>query len=130
MEFTIKDLKLDVLDRGLIQPDRQNAWTAIIVAPNGDWLGVSSYEDEDYWVADCAFRANGFPVFSNGTGTRLTAVRTIAPEIAAELDERVSIAYEEMGTAEAQSAYDCYMDGLNREGEEEMLGRPLFPNEY
>jgi hypothetical protein len=130
MNFTIKDLKYTTLDRGLIKSDVQNAFTATIVAENGDWLGVSSYEDEDYWVADCAFRANGFPVFSNGTGTRLVAVRTIAPEIAAELDEQASILLEQMGTEEAQSAYDCYMDGLNREGEEEMLGRPLFPNEY
>lgn len=30
----------------------------------------------------------------------------------------------------ANDAYEAYYGGLNREAEEAMLGRPLFPNEY
>ena len=87
MNFTIQDFKAETLNRGLIVPDMQEAHTAIVKFENGDWIGVSRYRDEDYWVADCAFRANGFPVFSNGTGTRIVAVRTVSDEVAAALNE-------------------------------------------
>ena len=37
----------------------------------------------------------------------------------------------ENGANRAYEAYhDSYADALNREAEEHMLGRPLFPNEY
>lgn len=88
--YTIKQFDAERLDRGLISSDVQDAHTATIVFENGDWMGVSRYHDEDYWVADCAFKANGFPIFSNGTGSRCTAIRTLAPEDAKALDERLA----------------------------------------
>ena len=90
MTYTIQDFKATTLDRGLISSSPQAAHTAIVKADNGDWLGVSRYHDEDYWVVDCAFRANGYPVFSNGTGARCgTVARTINPEITAMLDSMI-----------------------------------------
>lgn len=77
---TIKNFRAVALDRGLLNRDMQDAYTAIIKFDNGDWIGVSQYHDEDYWVADCAFRDNGMPVFSNRTGGRGTAVQCISDE--------------------------------------------------
>lgn len=88
--YTIVQFDAERLDRGLIQSDIQDAHTATIKFENGDWMGVSRYHDEDYWVVDCAFRANGFPVFSNGTGSRCIMVRALAPEDAEALDARLA----------------------------------------
>jgi hypothetical protein len=90
MMYTIQDFKREKVNRGLIQSDYQDCWTAIVKADNGDWIGVSRYHDEAFWVVDCAFRANGYPVFSNGTGTRCgTVARTINADIEAQLQEKV-----------------------------------------
>jgi hypothetical protein len=39
--------------------------------------GISRYAHEDHWVADSLFKANGFPVFCNGKGSRCTALHII-----------------------------------------------------
>jgi hypothetical protein len=89
MDYEIKDFKAVDLNRGLLMSDYQPAHTANIVFANGDWIGVSRYHDEVAWVADCAFRANGYPVFSNGTGSRCTAAQVLTDEtIIADLDSR------------------------------------------
>lgn len=80
MTTQVESFRATTADRGLIQSDRQPIHEAILKFDNGDWIGVSRYHDEDYWVADCAFRANGMPVFSNGVGSRLTAFRTLDPD--------------------------------------------------
>lgn len=87
MEYTVKSIKATEVNRGLFRTEMVACHEAIIVFTNGDWMGVSRYIDEEHWVADCAFRANGFPVFSNGTGSRVTAVRCLNPEDAGILDE-------------------------------------------
>lgn len=79
-EFEIKDFKAEVLDRGILNSDRQPAHTATIQFSNGDWVSISRYHDESGWVADAAFRANGFPVFSNGTGTRCGVGRCLTDD--------------------------------------------------
>ena len=107
MEFTVKSLKRNVANRGLFTTDMQNIWEAIITLPNGDWIGVSQWEDEDYWVADCAFRANGMPLFSNGTGSRVTAVRTAAPEVAVVLDEKCCQYLESMNDEADYRSYNA-----------------------
>lgn len=68
MTYTISNLKREVLNKGLFKSDYQNIFTAIITFENGDWMGVSQWEGEDVWRADCAFRANGYPLWSHGTG--------------------------------------------------------------
>ena len=89
--YTIQDFKAERLNRGFIQSDIQDAHTAILKFDNGDWMAVSRYHDEKYWVVDAAFRANGFPIFSNGTGSRCTAIQTLTPEHAAALDDRLAL---------------------------------------
>lgn len=89
MNHEIKDFTATELDRGLIMRDMQPAHTAIIKFDNGDWIGVSRYHDEVAWVADCAFRANGYPVFSNGSGSRVTLAQVLTDEdIIRDLDSR------------------------------------------
>lgn len=128
--YTIKDFKRELLNRGLFTTDMQELFTAIIVFPNGDWMGVSLWDGEEIWRADCAFRANGYPLWSHGTGQ---GMRGLPEDESGPLNEAVENFYEAMGDAEAQSMADYAAweaDGYNREAEEESLGRPLFPNEY
>ena len=86
-KYTIKMIKATEINRGLLRTEMMAAHEAIIVFPNGDWMGVTRYIDEEHWVADCAFRANGFPIFSNGTGSRVTVMRCLAPEDSVILNE-------------------------------------------
>lgn len=80
MTFTIESFKAETLDRGLFASDYVEAHTAIVKFDNGDWVGVSRYVDEQYWIVDCAFRENGYPIFSNGTGSRLGHSRALADD--------------------------------------------------
>lgn len=78
--FTIESFEATTINRGLFTSDYADIHKAIVTFDNGDWIGVSRYFDEDYWVADSAFRANGFPVFSNGVGSRVTTAQIIVNE--------------------------------------------------
>lgn len=99
-EFEIADVKHTHLNRGLIQSDMQEAYTATLKFPGHGWLGLSRYHDEDYWVVDCRFGDNGYPYFSHGTGSRCTSVQVVADEtIIAALDDATQTLMEEMGSA-------------------------------
>lgn len=76
----VKDVTVKESNRGMFRTDMQTIATAIIKFTNGDWIGVSRWHDEPYWVADCAFRENGMPVFSNGEGSRVTNARTLSDD--------------------------------------------------
>jgi hypothetical protein len=89
MEFTVEDLTRTTLNRGILRSEMVLAYTANVILDNGDWIGLSKYDDEDHWIADCAFKANGLPLWSNGTGSRCVAGRTVAPEVVEALDAAV-----------------------------------------
>lgn len=59
--------------------DPRHGTHATVILHNGDSLGVSRYDDEParQWAVDSAFRANGFPLWSNGRGARISTVRTL-----------------------------------------------------
>lgn len=79
--FTVQDMNTQTMNRGLFASDMQTIHTAKVKMDSGDWIGVSRWHDEELWIADCAFGANGYPHFSNGTGTRLVAVRPMADHV-------------------------------------------------
>lgn len=91
MTYTVKAFAAVQLDRGLFSRDLRSAHSATVELESGDVIMVSRYDDEDYWVLDAQFSANGFPVFSNGEGSRCTAARTLRSdhEISLDLDARV-----------------------------------------
>jgi hypothetical protein len=122
-EYTITDFSLNVLNKGLFVTDMHNIFTAIITFDNGDWMGVSQWDDEDVWRADCAFRANGYPLWSHGTGQ---GMRGLPADQCGPLNDAVVSYYENMPQDDGSWEADAY----NREAQEESLGRPLFPNEY
>ena len=48
----------------------------------GNTYCVSRYPFEDNWIVDARFGANGFPHWSNGAGTRVTAAYALKGELA------------------------------------------------
>lgn len=77
MSYRIEDAKMENVHNGFeIRPCK----SAHVFFENGDWIGVSQYDNEDYWVCDSAFKANYFPIFCSGVGSRVTAFRTVADE--------------------------------------------------
>lgn len=123
VNYTITDFRLDVLNRGLFKTDMQNIFVATITFENGDWMSVSLWDGETIWRADCAFRANGYPLWSCGTGQ---GTRGLPEDQSGPLNDAVESYYENMPQDDGSWEADAY----NREAEEDMLGRPLFPNEY
>lgn len=95
VKYTIKSLKREVLNRGLFVTDMQNIFTAIITFDNGDWMGVSLWDGEDVWRADCAFRANGYPLWSHGTGQ---GMRGLPDDQCGPLNEAASEYLEDMAS--------------------------------
>lgn len=84
--YTVTDIRATTLDRGILVRDERLAVVATVTAENGDSVTFSRYADEDEWYADAAIRANGFPVFCHGEGSRVCAKQTPTPEVAAILD--------------------------------------------
>lgn len=60
--------------------------TAHVTFSTGEEIFFSRYDDEPSWIADAAFGANGFPYFSNGTGTRVTRAEVAADHVAEAID--------------------------------------------
>lgn len=69
-EPIITDFEHRLLNRGVIIANMQFACTAVLIFPNGDVVGVSRYDNEDFWVVDSHIKKNGYPVFCNGVGVR------------------------------------------------------------
>lgn len=61
-----------------------SAW----VSYQGHSFGVSRYANEDAWIVDCYFTPDSMmPVWSNGSGTRVTLAHTLKPEMAEKATE-------------------------------------------
>lgn len=56
-------------------------------------LHVSRYPDEDAWIVDGLWRrANSYPVFVNGAGSRCTMLKVVADEYAVALLDQTAVA--------------------------------------
>jgi len=79
--------------RGLLTVKREPIWEARAYDENGS-LWFSRWDDEDLWVLDAHFGPKGMPIFSNGTGSRVTAYRVIPSDdpVAREFDALVAAA--------------------------------------
>ncbi|WP_020142287.1 hypothetical protein [Terracoccus sp. 273MFTsu3.1] len=78
--FTLRDAKRGTDNRGVFATDIQPISEVAVVDKDGTVLHLSRWDDEPHWIADSVFRKNGFPVFSNGRGSRFTAAYTITDE--------------------------------------------------
>lgn len=79
-EFIVKDFTCKQLNRSLFRTDPQEIATAIVTFPGHGWIGVSRWQDEDYWVVDARFGENSYPFFSNGEGSRCVGVSVLAED--------------------------------------------------
>lgn len=91
MDFEITDFTAKQINRGLLSSDFQDAHVATVTFDTGDVFGVSRFHDEDQWIVDSAIRANSFPVFVHGEGSRVTNLYTLSnlPEVENALNERI-----------------------------------------
>lgn len=72
--------------RDLLSHSPEPVFFAVVREDDGSSLHFSRYPDEEHWVADAMFSKIGFPVFSNGPGSRCTGYRIADPETAEEFD--------------------------------------------
>jgi hypothetical protein len=82
--------------RGLLTVRDEPLWEAKVSDENGT-VWFSRWDDEDLWVLDAHFGPGGFPVFSNGLGSRCTAYRVLPKDdsVARVLDSLVEAAEAE-----------------------------------
>lgn len=78
--FTLRDAKRGTDNRGIFKTDIQPISEVTVVDKDGTLLYLSRWDDEAHWVADAVLRKGGFPVFSNGRGSRVTNAYTITDE--------------------------------------------------
>jgi len=90
MEFRIDSFETSMVDRGIFSVDEHECCTAKVILGEQDAvMFVSRYDDENYWGVDAVFGHDSYPLWSNGTGSRLADVRTIGdPDIIHALDAR------------------------------------------
>lgn len=63
--------------RHLFTGECEPIWVAWLRVDGEGSLFLSRYDDEDYWAADSHIKANGFPVFAHGTGSRTVATKVL-----------------------------------------------------
>jgi hypothetical protein len=78
---------------GFFGPRR--GWDATVDI-EGDVLHFSRLQGEADWYCDAYFKANGYPVFCEGFGSRVTRKQIASDELAEQLDIRMRAAKGEL----------------------------------
>lgn len=83
--MTIENFAKTPVAVGWFETEMRDFWTADITVADGTRYGVSrkvatdTADGEDLWTVDSMFAANGFPIFSNGVGSRCVRTRHLVP---------------------------------------------------